>query len=156
MKTETYEFIKKHIHRLDINYEGGTVLNRATSVTPNGYAKVKLYYKSVSVHQIIAVMKYDVKCVGLVVNHIDGNKLNNKPENLEVVTQAENAQHSYDVLNRKSVKGARHGRAKLTAEQVAHIIASTDTMTNLAKQFNVSIATISLIKKGKRWAKGSE
>ena len=37
------------------------------------------------------------------INHIDGNSLNNTPENLEYCTQAHNTQHAYDVGLRKKV-----------------------------------------------------
>ena len=38
----------------------------------------------------------------LQVNHIDGNKLNNKLNNLEWVTPSENATHSHRILKHKS------------------------------------------------------
>lgn len=37
------------------------------------------------------------------VNHKDGNRLNNKLQNLEWMTRSQNIQHSYDVLKRKPV-----------------------------------------------------
>lgn len=53
------------------------------------------------------------------VNHIDGNKQNNRVDNLEWNTPAENIHHAFDIGLRKS--GCGHFRAKFTAEQVREI-----------------------------------
>ena len=62
----------------------------------HGYCVVVLYNlgaKRIKVHQLVAICFLNHKLCGhkLVVNHIDGNKLNNNLKNLEIVTQRENA-----------------------------------------------------------------
>lgn len=70
----------------------------------NGYIKVRLYKnnntKYFKLHRLLATHfitnPNNLKCV----NHIDGNTLNNKLDNLEWVSQRENMCHSQ--INRKS------------------------------------------------------
>lgn len=47
------------------------------------------------------------------VNHIDGNKLNNKVDNLEWSTHGENLKHAYDI-GLRDCKGELNTQAKLT------------------------------------------
>ena len=49
-----------------------------------------------------------------------------------------------------AVLETRNGKAKLTAAQVAEILASSETGASLAKMFNVSQSAISMIRSGKR------
>jgi hypothetical protein len=75
------------------------------SITPCGYFKVTLYknqkQKTFRVHQLVAITFLNHKACGYtyVVNHINFKKLDNRVENLEIVTNRENS-------NRKHIKSS--------------------------------------------------
>ena len=74
-------------------------------VRRNGYLKfnadIKGKIKNFEVHRQVALSFCEGWREGLQVNHKDGNKHNNRAENLEWVTQSENTLHSYYVLRKK-------------------------------------------------------
>jgi len=69
----------------------------------SGYLSVNLssngVLKSLSIHRLVAVAFCENKYKKDIVNHKDGNKLNNNYKNLEWVTRTENAVHARDTLN---------------------------------------------------------
>lgn len=88
------------------------------------------------------------------VNHIDGDKLNNRADNLEWCTASENGKHAYRVGLSVSRKGSQHGRAKLNEEQIAEIRSLRGIVPHrvLAARFGVQQTHISRIMRGVRWA----
>lgn len=84
-----------------------------------GYRQVKLgACKTVHrVHQLVAWAFNSPQPVGTVVNHIDGNKLNNTPGNLEYITNSENVKHAYrtGLLNNSGVNNGRSRARRLAA-----------------------------------------
>lgn len=84
------------------------------------------------------------------VNHIDGNKGNNKLENLEWCTGKENVCHAFQT-GLRSHKGVKHPRAKLTEKDILDIRSSALKGVELAKLFKVSNTTISDIRRNKIW-----
>ncbi len=59
----------------------------------------------------------------MVINHINGDRGDNRPNNLEMVTHAENIQHGYRVLNSRKpdTQGQLNGSAKVSADDVVII-----------------------------------
>lgn len=80
------------------------------------------------------------------VNHIDGNKDNNRVSNLEWVTAAENVQHAFRVGLQEGTRqvGMRNGRAKLCDDDVLRIRQQRGRCRpdDLAKEYGVSVSLI--------------
>lgn len=102
--------------------------------------------KNIRIHRLVAEYFVDGYENGLVVNHKDGNKLNNHYSNLEWVTQKENIDHSWKT-GLANHKGENHFNSSLTTEKVKKIreMVRKKVMPqySIAKLFNVSEATIS-------------
>lgn len=77
-----------------------------------GYLAVRLYSNSkgklFSVHRLVALHFVNGYEEGLVVNHKDGNKLNNHHSNLEWCTITENNRHAVYTGLHKSPSGSNH------------------------------------------------
>lgn len=93
---------------------------RMQEVTKRGYLRVILSKenrrKNMSVHRLIAMAWLPNIEILPVVNHIDGNKKNNRVENLEWCNHKWNSLHATQIL--KIGTGELNGRAKLTQREV--------------------------------------
>jgi hypothetical protein len=88
---------------------------------------------------------------GQIVRHRCDNPPCCNPDHLVAGTHVDNAQ---DALTRgRFSEGARHGNTKLTQEQADYIRRNPDgkRQRDLAKQFGVSVSTISYIRSGRSW-----
>lgn len=113
-----------------------------------GYSRVSLLKdgkpKEYKICRLVALHFIPNPCNKKTVNHIDGNKTNDKHTNLEWATLTEQMLHAYKLKLKKPVLN----RCLLTIEQVLQIRkrykghCSKNGMKALAKEFNVSCATI--------------
>jgi hypothetical protein len=119
-----------------------------------GYAQVGLWKNGKRyqryVHALVAEAFLGERPSGKHINHLNGNKLDNRSENLEYCTRKENAEHALSMGLYKT--GEQHGRARLTLEQVEFIRqARNQTAKSLAAQFGVSASHIRRLRQGLRW-----
>ncbi len=87
-------------------------------------------------------------------NHIDGNKLNDRLDNLEWCTQKENVHHANSTGLRKAWKGETSPNSKLKARDILTIRKMLNEgiyQKDIAKKFGVYQTCISQIKLGKLW-----
>lgn len=122
----------------------------------DGYVKVSMRSTDnkshrYSVHRLVLENFNPVKNMELLqVNHKDGNKLNNRLENLEWVTCKENIQHAIN----NNLRAKINGSAKLVPAQVIEIYKRAnngESNVKLAKEFNMHPDQIGRIKNKKVW-----
>ena len=137
-------------------YSGKVHRVLCTQLDKDGYEKVAMISEDgkrhrYSVHRLILENFNPVEGMeNLQVNHIDGNKRNNKLENLEWVTCKENIAHAIKTNLRAEVNGA----AKLTVEQVKEIFIRShkgETNISLGEEFGVNPDQIGRIKNRRSW-----
>jgi hypothetical protein len=126
-------------------------LKKATR-KPTGYLYVAIDGNRMMVHHLVTESFLGDRPSGLEVRHLDGDPQNNSVSNLAYGTRRENAQDS--VAHGTTAKGERHGRHKLTEEQVEVILSAPREVGSgavLARYFGVSQGCISVIRSGKSW-----
>lgn len=150
----------------------GTPRLRLTRLAKNGYARVNLALNGVttthSIHRLVAAAFIGHCPEGCQVNHIDGDKKNNRAANLEYVTARQNSHHA----SRSGLKpaGERHplrrrpelarrgeqiNTAKLTAASVRQIRQEAAELSTpyprLAARYGVNAETIGRIVRRQSW-----
>lgn len=166
------EFFLQYLDEGKIKYDNGKLIRLYTNnyggrflkgpkemkeLTRHGYIrcqmKIEGVYYRIMAHRIIYAHfngLHSLKEKDLVINHKDGNKQNNRIENLELVSHKENINHAKENGLSNYVYGEEHGRAKLTKEKVLEIkkkISLGFSNKEIAKQYKVSPSAIYLIKK---------
>ena len=118
-----------------------------------GYMHVSLAddsgkYHIMQVHRIVALAFVGNPLNKPQVNHINGNKLDNRSENLEWVTASENAIHGYAVLgitpNNKGVFGKNNYASKAVHQYDLHgkYVNSWDCVSDAARYYNCTPSQI--------------
>ena len=136
---------------------GGRLLNPK----PNeyGYRRVSLHINGRQVyrvvHRIVLEAFIGVCPAGKVTNHKNGNKTDNRLDNLEYVTPAENNNHARRCGLWRPARGEEHGFSKLTDEAVLEmrrLARAGVSLEKIAPRYGVTASNVSLIVRGKRWA----
>jgi predicted XRE-type DNA-binding protein len=115
----------------------------------NGYTHVSLHKEGKPitklVHRVVAEAFMDNPENKRVVNHLNGNKTDNRLINLEWATYGENVKHAYD--NNLIPKGENHYSSKLSDQEVKEIrrLCSIDRVKqkDIAERYGVDPSHIS-------------
>lgn len=89
------------------------------------------------------------------VNHKDGDKANNNIENLEWATCSQNQKHAHSI-GLKNQSGENNNASKLSFRDVQEIrerAKNGERQREIAKDYDVCQATVSLVFQGKLWNK---
>jgi len=128
------------------------------NIHSTGYARVWLNKDDSApdhlCHRLVARAFLGECPIGKQVNHIDGNKINNRVENLEYLIPSENQLHAFRTGLHKPVRGSDSNLSKLTEDDVIVIrsLLGKKSQKFIAKKFGVDRSNISHIARGKSWA----
>jgi hypothetical protein len=142
-----------------VNHMYGTIKRKSKLIKPvevKGYKQVRLSLNNKSraflLHRIVADAFVSGKSLeNKWVNHIDGNKLNNTPANLEWCTHSHNLKHAFRTGLKTNTKGENNPNSKLNWESINNIRNSTITAKELGLLYNVNSCHIRSIKNNKSW-----
>ena len=172
MKKENQAFVLKVIEsgRYSVSKDGKVYLHRGRKTGqllcnpgPNGYILHRItafggVSRMVYAHQIVCLSVYGEIQPGMQCNHLDGDKTNNHPKNLQLVTASENMLHAYRTGLTTGAKGTKAGKRKLSEGDVTDILFLLSlgkrcgfTQAHIAKLYGVHPRTVSLISMGKTW-----
>lgn len=128
-----------------------------------GYRYYRLYGSKgcfkVSAHRLVALSFVENPNPNTynVINHKDGNKLNNHSSNLEWCTQAMNMRHAVEagLMTFEHVTGENSARTNLTNQAVIEIYQlaweTEDTYSTIAEIYGTTVDAVKKIKNNKSW-----
>jgi NTP pyrophosphatase (non-canonical NTP hydrolase) len=155
IQQSTYDHLKKHIEVLNVDVVSGLVGGGKIYEDNSGYLLVNFKNRSVRYHHVIGFYIFGERMVGKQINHINGNKKDNRAVNLEIMTPSENVRHSYETGLKKILRGEQVSAAKLTETDVVNIRRLRKeglTLNQIAEKYNIQFQTVSKIVNRKAWA----
>jgi hypothetical protein len=136
---------------------------KARPNTTNGYLQVLLTNvagskQQIAVHRLVAIAFIPNPDLKPQVNHLDGNKTNNRVGNLEWATPSENSVHGL-LLGLKKLPPSRKGTGKLSPEDVRYIrqhykigkAGKAGNAAQLAERFGISKSFVCSVAAGRSY-----
>lgn len=106
------KYLISNFARLKSNHKNKTII-KYTFAPSHEYCRTSLTFgkkkKMILIHRLVAENFIPNPLNKSTVNHINGNKKDNRLVNLEWCTLSENSKHSYDFLNRKIPNKGKYG-----------------------------------------------
>lgn len=91
-----------------------------------GYMRVSFKDRKILVHRLVAeafgIIKNHSYKKPVQINHIDGDKTNNKIDNLEACNQSDNMKHAFKIGLKKPFRGESNGHSVYKEETIKKII----------------------------------
>jgi hypothetical protein len=126
-------------------------------IPPKNYLFVQLSennkQKFFFVHTLVMLAFVGTKLKGIVINHINGDKGDNRLCNLEYCTQSYNRKQDF-IKGRQSLSGEKNTQAKLNESDVLKILELRrlgNTYLEMSKKYKVAVSCIQRIINGKGW-----
>lgn len=134
----------------------GTTANGVVNgyLNNQGYRRMRLSINDISkcifAHRLVAEHFIPNPNNKKEVNHLNGNKDDNRVSNLEWATPSENMKHAFNTGIRTQ-RGSCNPRSKLSESQVLSIYSSSVNNRALSQEYGVNVCTINDIKSGRNW-----
>lgn len=148
IQTNSCNVKRKLAGKLLLQSKGSTSVYWTSHLYRNGVMK------NIMTHRLVAMAFLDNWSSELDVNHKNGDKHDNRLENLEMCTHSENVLHAYNTYLRND-SGENHLNAKLNTEEVWQIKLLHHlwgfSQHRLAKQFHISQSCISDVIRNKSY-----
>jgi hypothetical protein len=132
---------------------------KAIGFVTGGYKRINMYGKTMAVNRLVyLVHKKSEIAEDFVIDHLDGNKLNNNIDNLEAVSYSQNNSRAFtngrkvDLQHLKEISnGSKNGMAKLNCNQVKEarmLYKAGVSIKTIAKELNILEKTASQMVRG--------
>ena len=95
-----YNKIIEILPLLNIDYVKGIITTPKGghgTIDSTGYLVFKKNNTKFQLHQVLSVYHFGRDCIGMTVNHENGNKLDNSKDNLELMTLSDNVKHQWEI-----------------------------------------------------------
>lgn len=145
-------------------YENGDVYSYHSNkflkpfIDKDGYLRVTITYnkryRKKFIHRLVAQAFIENPEEYSIINHIDGDKKNNWPENLEWCTHSHNTKHAYRTGLKKNTKGSESVLSKINKRDLPKLredIKNGMSYEDISEKYQISTTLISMIKNGKRY-----
>lgn len=151
---------KGRVHTLNYNKTGQIKVMKEGD--QRGYASVELFNPSLStpkkskritVHKLVSERFIGPRPEGRDVNHRNGNKRDNRSENLEYLTKSQNSKWNF-VIGLQSNQGINHSQAKLDEGKVLDIrrrAAAGELAKDIHTEYGVTESCVQQVIQRVRW-----